>query len=204
MNVQNLACASCGAPIQIPSDVEHFNCSYCGASLVVQRGEGYVTVKLVEKVTETIQSVGAQTQSTVREGNQATQAEIKKLQLNNELNSLQLQLTTVQSEIRNIERLKNTRVNREQLKKLRLQENEINKRIFNIRTILYPSTPKAIESQASKSGCFALGKLFKFAVGLVLVLLIMGCSSMVLFAIFQPLDDLISLQLKSALNLLPV
>ena len=58
MEINKVSCSACGAPIQIQPDTELINCSYCGANLVIQRSEGYVTPKLAEKMTETIQ--GAQ------------------------------------------------------------------------------------------------------------------------------------------------
>jgi predicted RNA-binding Zn-ribbon protein involved in translation (DUF1610 family) len=42
MEVQVMKCASCGAPIQVPGDLDAFNCAYCGTHLSVRRGAGYL------------------------------------------------------------------------------------------------------------------------------------------------------------------
>ena len=92
MDIATVNCSSCGAPIKIPADLDHFNCAYCGAALVVQRGEGYVALKLAEQVGKTIQEVGQKTLSTIREGAQVTHVELKRLQIGQEIDELQFRL----------------------------------------------------------------------------------------------------------------
>ena len=129
MEVQKLSCASCGAPIQVPSDLDAFNCSYCGAALVVKRGEGYVALKIAEEVSQQIKEVGDQTQATIREGAEGTQEELKRLQLNQDLSAAQVQLTNIQAELRALERGKKSRKIKRQIRDLRKQEKQLITRI---------------------------------------------------------------------------
>lgn len=93
MEIIKLNCAGCGAPINIPENVEFLNCISCGSALAVQRGEGYVTLKMVKEVTEAI-----------RDGTYATKSELQKLQLTQEISMLEMQLGNLRGEIRGIER----------------------------------------------------------------------------------------------------
>jgi TM2 domain-containing membrane protein YozV len=138
MNVVKVSCASCGAPIAIPPDIDNLNCAYCGAALAVQRGEGYVTLKLAEQVSKTIQEVGVQTQSSIREGTQVTQIELKRLQLSQELSALQLQLSNIQAEIRSLERQKVDGKIKRQHRELRSHEASLISRINGLQAALVP------------------------------------------------------------------
>jgi transcription elongation factor Elf1 len=53
-------CAACGAPISIPpaSDLEFITCSSCGTSLQVEHGEGYISLKIAEKIAQSIEASG--------------------------------------------------------------------------------------------------------------------------------------------------
>lgn len=42
MQTQMLTCASCGATLRVPPDLDRINCAHCGTALHVVRGEGYV------------------------------------------------------------------------------------------------------------------------------------------------------------------
>jgi uncharacterized Zn finger protein (UPF0148 family) len=125
MTITTVSCSSCGAPIKIPEDVDFLNCVYCGAALKVQRGEGYVALKLAEQVSKSIQQVGDRTQATIREGTYATQSELKRLQITQEIASLQIQLSGIQAEIRSLERQKSNRKIKKQLRELRDQEKNL-------------------------------------------------------------------------------
>lgn len=148
MEVATVNCSSCGAPIRIPPELEYFNCAFCGASLVVQRGEGYIALKLVEQVSKSIQDVGEQTQSTIREGTQVTQVELKRLQLSQEISSLQIQLSSIQSEIRSLQRQKADRKIKRQLKELSGEEASLIDRIKGLQTVLAQSYPAQDSAQS--------------------------------------------------------
>jgi hypothetical protein len=120
-----LSCKSCGAAIQVPPDLGFFTCSYCGAALAVQRGDGYAALQMTERVSRSIEDTGNQTQSTIRQSGEATQSELKVLQIGQQLSSKQVQLSTLQAEIRSLERQKKDRQVRKQLKDLRQQESNL-------------------------------------------------------------------------------
>lgn len=151
MEIATVNCTSCGAPIKIPPELEHFNCAYCGASLVVQRGEGYVALKLAEQVSKSIQDVGVQTQSTIRESTQVTQIELKRLQIGQEISSVQIQLSSIQSEIRALQRQKADRRIKKQLKELSGTEAALISRIQWLQMTLAQSYPVQTTAQ-TRSG----------------------------------------------------
>lgn len=111
MEIQKAACASCGAPISVPDDLDHLNCSYCGAGLDVRRGEGYIATRLAEDVKDAIEESGEQTQT-----------EIRRLGLQQQLATAQLRLSDVQTEIRALQREQRNRQVSQQLNELRRQE----------------------------------------------------------------------------------
>jgi hypothetical protein len=125
MDVQRLVCVSCGAPIQVSADSDRLQCAYCGVMLTVDRSAGHAALKTAQQVRQTIQDVGAQTQTSIREGAQVTQAELQRLQISNELSSVQLQLSSVQSEIRTLERQPASSTVRRQLLELRRREADL-------------------------------------------------------------------------------
>ena len=151
MVVQNVACASCGGPINIPADVDFLNCTYCGASLQVDRGEGYVALKLGEQVSQTIEDVGERTRSSIHEGTQVTQSELIRLQISQEISGLQIQLSTLQSETRALERQKQNRKTKRQLKDLYKQERGLIQRIKILQTSLQPAGSAQAPAQAVAS-----------------------------------------------------
>jgi ABC-type nickel/cobalt efflux system permease component RcnA len=93
MEIKKVNCEACGAPITVPEDVEFLNCSSCGSALAVQRGEGYVSLKMVKEVT-----------SAIRDGTYATKSELQKLQITQEISMLEMQLNSIQGEIRSLDR----------------------------------------------------------------------------------------------------
>ncbi len=104
MKIVKLNCTACGAPITIPEDVDQIVCTSCGTVLGIERGEGYVALKIADKLAKAIESSGSQTQDAIRESAQVTRSELQKLQLSQELSAAQMQLNGIQAEIRVVER----------------------------------------------------------------------------------------------------
>jgi DNA-directed RNA polymerase subunit RPC12/RpoP len=148
LEIVTINCASCGAPIKVPPELDNFNCAFCGANLMVKRGDGYVALKLMEQVTKSIQDSGAQTQSTIRESTQVTQSELKRLQLGQEISSLQIQLASIQAEIRSLQRQKADRKIKGQLKGLSQAETSLWNRINKLQLALADSFPNKETAQA--------------------------------------------------------
>jgi LSD1 subclass zinc finger protein len=175
--IQAAVCSSCGAPLNIPLDAEQVSCTYCGAALIVQRSEGHISLKIAEKVSQTIQDVGGQTQASIREGTEITQSELKRLQITQEQSSLQIQLTNIQSEIRSLERLKSDRKIKGQIKELQSKEKNLIARINGLQKFLEPPSenPTKLPSSNAKSHRGCLGTLFLAPVQIVMSI-ILGIS----------------------------
>ncbi len=77
IKIYNLNCASCNSNLEIPSNVDKFNCSYCGSQQIVERGGGIVVLR---QVVEAI--------SRVQTGTDKTAAELALQRLPRELESL--------------------------------------------------------------------------------------------------------------------
>lgn len=83
MNLDRLACGSCGASLHVPEGVQFVNCLHCGSSLQVRRNESVAFTEVVETLQEHASQL-AQMQETLRQ-----QTEVQEqLALQNELNRL--------------------------------------------------------------------------------------------------------------------
>jgi ribosomal protein S27AE len=91
--VQSIQCASCGAGINVPPDLDRLSCGHCGTPLAIVRGEGYVAAKLAERVSATIAASGA-----------ATVDELRQLQRRQEATALEAQIAALAAEARELRR----------------------------------------------------------------------------------------------------
>jgi hypothetical protein len=137
MEIKRLNCSACGSPINVPEDVDFLNCASCGSYLGIQRGEGYITLKIIKEVAATIKQTGAETQSAIRDGAYATKTELQKLQLTQEISMVEMQLSSLQGEVRGVERsiqpgVANPRVTK-QLHELHFQEYGVIERLRKLR-----------------------------------------------------------------------
>lgn len=129
MKVTKLNCTACGAPISVPEDLDFINCASCGSFLGIERGEGYVALKVAEKLAKAIESSGRGTQDVIRENTAVTRSELQRLQVAQEISAAQMHLTNLQAEIRAIERLPLTGTTAGQISGLRASEYEALDRI---------------------------------------------------------------------------
>jgi hypothetical protein len=51
MLVRKVACASCGAPMSVPDDIDRLTCARCGSDLIIQRGEGFIASNQADQAT---------------------------------------------------------------------------------------------------------------------------------------------------------
>ena len=100
MKTVKLNCASCGAPITIPDGVDTVVCSSCNSTLTVDRGEGYITLKVLEKLSDSIQEMGQMTSSAIKENAFVTQTELKRMQLLHLVSLEEMKINSTQAEIR--------------------------------------------------------------------------------------------------------
>ena len=104
MKIVKLNCTSCGAPISIPENIDTLFCSSCGSKLAVDRGDGYVTLQLVEKLTQAVQESGEKAHSAIRENTFVTKTEMQRVQINQSINTEEMKLNTLRQEIRSLTR----------------------------------------------------------------------------------------------------
>jgi hypothetical protein len=169
MEFMKLACPSCGGSIQLPKGINRLNCSYCGTHLLVQHGEGFAALEIAEQVSQTIQDIGNETQTTIKEGTQVTQSELKRLQLSQDLSIAQMQLSNIQSEIRTLERERRTRKIKQQLGELKIHERDTTDRIRALQAALSPAVrhPTSIRKPEGTYPISILDKVIQYAIGMV-------------------------------------
>lgn len=122
MKVIKLNCPTCGAPISVPEAMEFINCASCGSFLAIDRGEGYVALKVAEKLARAIEDSGKDTQDVIRESITVTRSELQRLQAVQEISAIQMRLNNIQSEIRTIQRQPQSLTTENQLKGLHTEE----------------------------------------------------------------------------------
>lgn len=187
MNVQKMACPSCGASITIPDDLAQLTCTFCGSSLRVQRGEGYAALKLAEMLEQAIHDSSSQTQDTIRAQTEATQGELRRLQLNQELATVQLQLASVQAEIRSLEREQTTSTTRRQRRELHEQERALRARSAALSAALsskgdFQATAAGLPSLRPRAGA----KPWYRSLGCLIVLLLLFPPAWALLLLTDP------------------
>jgi uncharacterized membrane protein YhaH (DUF805 family) len=143
MSVVQEVCPSCAAPLTIPENIARIKCPYCATSLAVQQNGSEVALALTTSVAATIEQSGVQTQAAIKEGAFVTQAELRRLQVAQDLSMAQMRLVNVQGEIRSIERLPLTAVSQKQLRELRANEADLQHQIKNLTDVLYPPSAPA-------------------------------------------------------------
>ena len=115
MKTVKLNCASCGAPIVVPDEAETVVCSSCHSTMMVDRGEGYVTLKIVEKLANAI-----------KENAYVTQVELKRMQLNQLISMEEMKINSLQTEFRAAKRRMPANLTcTPEMADLLLQENDI-------------------------------------------------------------------------------
>lgn len=131
MQVTGIACPSCGAPILLHAGNSSGDCEYCGKRVIVES-------KMLEDAAEKFTS-------TLHASESKTRVEIQRVQLTQELSMLQMQLSNLRTERRNLERNKN-RQTTAQLAQIQAEEKGIIKRISTLQntlnsTISTPNNP---------------------------------------------------------------
>ncbi|MDH4135128.1 MAG: hypothetical protein OEW09_00200 [Anaerolineae bacterium] len=91
-----LSCPSCGEALKVPKDMETLACTRCGMQLTVERGKGYVSLKMLGEIK---QQVEADTKAQER----AT-SELAIIRLNQELGLLGTEKESLEEKIKEVER----------------------------------------------------------------------------------------------------
>ena len=153
--VQEL-CPNCGAPVQVPDGATRLQCPYCATSLAVERQGSEVVLEAAGRIRDTLEQTSAQTQAAIQSGTYVTQAELRRLQIAQDLSMAQMRLTQIQSEIRAIERTPQTSVTRAQLRELRAQESALKQQIGALQNILNPAPVSATPNADNGGGGSAI------------------------------------------------
>lgn len=142
MEITKAACASCGAPLPVRENTNEIICNYCGASMVVERTGNQITLKMGEEIEKTIKETASRTAAEIRESTQTTQIELKRLQMQQQLASLENQLSRVKSEIRGLESIKRNSKQKKQLKELYAEKESLIYRIKLLENQVYQLDPQ--------------------------------------------------------------
>jgi LSD1 subclass zinc finger protein len=129
MSVVQQRCPACAAPLSIPPGTRQIRCSYCGSLLRVEGQGGNLSVELADRVINSIEQSGSQ-----------TQAEVRRLQQTQELSTAEMRLANIQSEMRAIQRQPITPVSRRQLEELDEESLELQYQIRRLHAIVYPNS----------------------------------------------------------------
>lgn len=150
MELKQMICPSCTGAVQVPTNMDRIACVYCGSELIVEYSEGdMMTLSLAQKIKETLQDVGQETQGAIRENTGVTKTELQRLQIGQQIGTLQIQLSSIRAEIRTLEREKQlSRTAKSQLKELRKEEQACMLQIRNLQSLL---SDEKVTQQVSKS-----------------------------------------------------
>lgn len=157
MKLEQLSCPACAASVSVAPQTVQAVCPYCGAALHVQRSDGEAVLLVLDRVTDAISTSQAWTTAAIDQSASATQEELRRLQYTQELSGLELQLASIQGEIRALQRMPPNKVIKKQLGELWKQQRLLVGRIVELRAILYPASQQSMSySSASNSrGCVA-------------------------------------------------
>lgn len=130
MKVSGIGCPSCGAPILLNAGTSFGACEYCGKKVVIES-------KMLEDVEEKISSK-------LRAVESKAQSDIQRLQRTQELSTLQMQLSSLRAEKRNLERNPSQQA-KAQLAQIQEEEKEILNRISRLQGAPNRADPSANE-----------------------------------------------------------
>ncbi len=134
MNISKLECPSCGAAIKEVNGKAY--CEYCGREAII---ESKVIEEIGKTVGNTIEQSGVVTQEAIKSGSENTQIELRRLQMSQELSTLQMQLSNLRSEKRSLSLVqKKTRTHKKQLQEIDEEERNILSHINLIQSTFYP------------------------------------------------------------------
>lgn len=174
MDLMKLSCPSCGGSLQLPDDIDQATCRYCQTMLVVQRGEGYASLKIAEKVQDAIRDSAVETRVAIEEGSLVTRDELRRMQLSQDLSATQARLASLQAEIRALEREKKKRKVKRQLKKLRKEEKVLFLQVGEIEKSIAARTPQA---QAPQQPAASVPKKPKKPMSRSIKAILWGCGT---------------------------
>lgn len=91
-----LSCPSCGEALKVPEDMDTLTCTRCGTQLTVERGKGYVSLKMLGEIKQQIE---ANTKAQARAA-----SELAIIRLNQELGLLGTEKESLEEKVKELER----------------------------------------------------------------------------------------------------
>lgn len=191
MEIKKAACASCGAPLSIPGSSNDIVCNFCGASMMVERTGDQVALIYAKEVEKTIKETGFQTNAAIRESSQTTQLELKRIQIQQQIASLENQLSRIKSEIRGLESIKRNGKQKRQLKDLKDEKDSLLIRIKLLENEVYNTDstgntvpPRVNWDRVPKKNTFWSGCLTAFLIYILVGLVFVGIGMVIDSLIF--------------------
>lgn len=96
MKSATLSCPSCGEALKVSEDIETLACTRCGTQLAVDRGKGYVSLKMLGEIKQQIEA-----DTKVQE---RVASELAIIRLNEELGLLGTEKESLEEKIKEVER----------------------------------------------------------------------------------------------------
>lgn len=155
MSVIRINCPACAAPVEVVAEQTYSRCPFCNSTLRVESSR---------------QGANQESVATLARETSATRSELQRMQLLQEAGLLKSRLSSVQGEIRTLEREKATAITRRQLIEVRNEREEILQEIerLNARLALAgvnESAPVLIETESKEATWQRLFSLFFMPVG---------------------------------------
>lgn len=136
--VQILTCPSCAAPVTMPSATVVIHCPYCRSPLNIQVTDGQAILSVAHRVANAVQASVQKTSAAVETGTAITKAELRRVQLTQELTIARLRLDNTRSEMRTLHFQRSGLQSWLQMRELRRQEQEILAQIHAVNCELNP------------------------------------------------------------------
>ena len=191
MEYRRLDCPSCSAPLTVRENLDYITCSFCGTPLAVELSGSDLTLNFAKDIEDGVKNIGEKMEASLRDSSNTTQLELKRLQAQQQLSSLENRIVRLNDEIRHLESRKANRKQRKQLASLKSDRDLIKQRIESIEVELYGSTGGERKSQLTgiqqdeksklKAGCLS-GCLTFFLVGSIPIIIAMWLDN-ILFGI---------------------
>jgi LSD1 subclass zinc finger protein len=176
MNLQPTTCPACNATIHVPPGAARVSCAYCGRELAVSQSGSETKVALLDQLKETLHDLGQQQQAAIQESSSLTRTELERLQLNQQLTTLQMQHSGLRAEIRALERETSpSNTVRRQLRELRREERAYQSQISALEAKLNPDSGGAKTAVSTPSTTRQTGPSPLRGLGSSLFPLFKGC-----------------------------
>lgn len=182
VNVKELRCPSCSAPLAVNDDSTSVVCEYCGVTSTIERPGGDTILKVVDEVVGSIRQSSDKTQEAIISSSAALAEQIETLELRDRLMSARLHLMSLDNEIFALATEKSSRKNRRLLAALEEQRIEVAHEISLLEIKLNPQSNSSPgrdwrEVTRSRSCVWYIGVAFLILVALSVCSTLLGLGA---------------------------